>query len=278
VNVSAARPSAGSKVAVIGLGLVGGSLARALTAAGYRVLGVDRPKVCRAARAAGAVAETASAVERAVASDILVLAAPPAANRRLLHRLAKVARPDLVVTDVGSVKGPIVREAARLRLSSFVGGHAMAGTERRGFAASSAGLFEGAVWWLVPAADPRATRAVRTLVRAVGARPMTIDAARHDRVVAFLSHAPQIASWALHEAARADPVVRRYLSGAGPGFRDMTRLARSPEGLWREILQENRAEVTRALDVVARRLAARAPTATGSKKRRRPPSPSGRKR
>jgi prephenate dehydrogenase len=243
-------------VAVVGLGLVGGSLARALTAAGYRVLGVDRPSVCRAARAAGAVAETASAVERAAASDVLVR---------------------LVITDVGSVKGPIVRDAERLRLASFVGGHAMAGTERRGFAASSAELFEGAIWWLVPAAEPRATRTVRSLVRAVGARPSTVDAQRHDRIVAFLSHAPQVASWALLEAARADPVARRHLSSAGPGFRDMTRLARSPEGLWREILRENRAEVARALVAVARRLAARAPEATGSRKPRKPRDRSGKR-
>jgi prephenate dehydrogenase len=250
-------PTAHRTIAVVGLGLVGGSLARALTAAGYRVLGVDRPHVRRAARAAGAVAATARTIEAVAASaDILVLAAPPATNRVLLRRLAKVARPDLVITDVGSVKGPIVRDAVRLGMTQFVGGHAMAGTERRGFGASTAGLFRGAAWWLVPASNPRATRAVRSLVRAVGARPSTIDAARHDRVVAFLSHAPQVASWALLEAARADPVVRRHLAGAGPGFRDMTRLARSPKGLWDEILRENRGEVTRALVAVGRRLTA----------------------
>jgi prephenate dehydrogenase len=250
-------PAARSTIAVVGLGLVGGSLARALTAAGYRVLGVDRPHVRGAARAAGAVAETADTVERATVADVVVLAAPPAANRRLLRRLARVAGSDLVITDVGSVKGPIVRDAARLRLTSFVGGHPLAGTERRGFAASSADLFRGAVWWLVPSTDSRATRTVRSLVRAVGARPATIDAAGHDRVVAFLSHAPQVASWALLAAARADPVARRHLASAGPGFRDMTRLARSPKGLWSQILKENRAEVERALTAVGRRLRSR---------------------
>ncbi len=159
------------EVAVVGLGLVGGSLARALTAAGYRVLGVDRESVRRAARAAGAVATTVGTVERAARADVVVLAAPPAANRRLLRRLARVARAGLVVTDVGSVKGPIVRDAEALGLRSFVGGHAMAGTERKGFGASSAGLFRGAAWWIVPAPDSRATRAVRSLVRSVGARP-----------------------------------------------------------------------------------------------------------
>jgi prephenate dehydrogenase len=201
------------------------------------------------------VAATVGTVERAARAEIVVLAAPPSANRRLLRRLARVNRAGLVITDVGSVKGPIVEDAASLGLTSFVGGHAMAGSERRGFRASSAGLFRGAAWWIVPAADPGATRAVRALVRAVGARPRTIAAAEHDRVVAFLSHVPQVTSWALLEAARSDPIVRRHLAGAGPGFRDMTRLARSPRGLWREILRENETEVARALEVLARRLA-----------------------
>jgi prephenate dehydrogenase len=243
-------------VVVAGLGLVGGSLARALTAAGYRVVGVDRENVRRAARRAGAVAATACTIEGATDADVVVLAAPPSANRRLLRRLARVSRPGLVITDVGSVKGPIVRDADRLGLSSFVGGHVMAGSEKRGFGASSAELFRGAPWWLVPGRDARAAPTVRRLVRAVGARPRTIDAAAHDRAVAFLSHVPQLASWALLEAAVADPVARRFLAGAGPGFRGMTRLARSPRGLWREILHENQAEVTRALAAVRRRLAA----------------------
>jgi prephenate dehydrogenase len=243
------------KVAVVGLGLVGGSLARALRRAGYHVVGVDRPHVRRAARRAGAVSATVATVEAAAGADVVVLAAPPAANRRLLRRLARVARPEVVVTDVGSVKGPIVREAARLGLRRFVGGHPMAGTERQGFRASSDGLFRGATWWIVPGADPQATRAVRGLVRAAGARPMAITASAHDRVVAFLSHTPQLVSWALLDAARTDPLARRYLAGAGPGFRDMTRLARSPRALWREVLAENRREVGRALAALVRRLA-----------------------
>jgi prephenate dehydrogenase len=266
------------EVAVAGLGLVGGSLARALTAAGYRVTGVDRATVRRAARRAGAVAATASTVERVAGADIVVLAAPPSANRALLRRLAGVGRPDLVITDVGSVKSPIVGDAVRLGLRSFVGGHAMAGRERHGFGASSADLFRGAAWWLVPAPDARATRAVRELVRAVGAKPRAIDPAAHDRVVAFLSHVPQLTSWALLEAAASDPVARRFLSSAGPGFRDMTRLARSPRALWRDILRENEAEVDRALAAVGRRLARARVTATRSTDGSRPPARSPKRR
>jgi prephenate dehydrogenase len=233
-------------VGVAGLGLVGGSLARALRQAGYRVIGVDRASVVRRARAEGAIAAGRTDVRRAAAeADVLVLAAPPAANRALLRRLAPFRR--LVVTDVGSVKAPIVREASRLGLRRFVGGHPIAGSERSGFAASRPDLFRGHAWALVPGADADAFRVVRALVRATGARPVAIGAEEHDRVLAYLSHVPQIAAWALLAAARGDGPTRRRLGLAGPGFRDMTRLARSPRGLWREILGENRREVTRAL-------------------------------
>jgi prephenate dehydrogenase len=243
------------RVAVIGLGLVGGSLARALTSAGYRVTGIDWPFVVRRALASGAIAVGRMRAEAAADCDVVVLAAPPATNLRLLRRLAKLRPEGLVLTDVSSVKAEICREAARLRLRGFVGGHPMAGTEKRGFDASSARLFCERPWWIVPAAEARATRLVRALVRAAGARPFTIDAASHDRVMAFLSHAPQVVSWALLDAARHDAVARRYLRQAGPGFRDMTRLARSPRPLWRQILAANRVQVARALAAISRQLA-----------------------
>ena len=242
------------RVAIVGLGLVGGSLARALTAAGYRVTGIDWPLVVRRALRTRAIATGATRAEAAAAADLVVLAAPPATNLRLLRRMARVARPGLVITDVSSVKGEIVREAARLGLRGFVGGHPMAGTEKRGFAASSASLFHGAAWWIVPAREERATRLVRAMVRATLARPITTDAATHDRAMAFLSHAPQVVAWALLDAARGDSVAGRHLRRAGPGFRDMTRLARSPRPLWKDILAANRVEVGRALAALARRL------------------------
>jgi prephenate dehydrogenase len=193
--------------------------------------------------------------EAARLADVVVLAAPPRTNLRLLRRLAGVARPGLVVTDVGSVQGPICREAERLRLSGFVAGHPVAGNERRGFGASSAELFRGRVWVLTPVGeDRRALGLVRALVRAAGARPAVVAAGEHDRALAFLSHVPQLAAWALHGSARADGVAGRHLGLAGPGFRDMTRLAASPRGLWREILDENRVEVARALAAFRRAL------------------------
>jgi prephenate dehydrogenase len=240
-------------VAVIGLGLVGGSLARALTRAGQRVIGVDRPAVRRRALAARAVTEAvADPREAAAVADVVVLAAPPRANRALLRRLAGLGR--VVLTDVGSVKAGIVADARRLRLRRFVGGHPIAGTEGAGFAASSPDLFRGHAWVLVPGPDRRAFRAVRALVRTVGARPVVLSAAEHDRVLGHLSHLPQVVAWALMETARGDAATARRLSLAGPGFRDMTRLAASPKALWREILVENEREVRRALATFRRRL------------------------
>jgi prephenate dehydrogenase len=237
-------------VAIVGLGLVGGSLARALSAAGYRVIGHDRPRVLRQARAAGAIAVAARSVPLAVAeADIVVLAASPRTNRRLLSQAARAARADATLTDVGSVKRGICGDARRRGLARFVGGHPMAGREASGFAASNPDLFRDRWWILTPDAGtaPAVLRAVRALVRAAGARPVVMSPAEHDRAVAFLSHVPQVLAWALHGAARSDRVAARHLAVAGPAFRDMTRLARSSRRLWREILRENRAEVTAAL-------------------------------
>ena len=243
-------------VGVVGLGLIGGSIARRLSREGIRVVGCDVPSVRRRALAAGAVGATRSAVERVVREvDIVVLAAPPRANRTLLRRIAAHGNAGVVVTDVSSVKGEICALARRLRLHDFVGGHPMAGTERGGFAASRPDLFEGRSWALTPAGASReAVRATSQLVERLGARPRRISVRDHDRAMAYLSHVPQLVAWALEQSAASDATARRHRWLAGPGFRDMTRLARSPRRLWREILSENAGEVDRALAELKRRL------------------------
>jgi prephenate dehydrogenase len=236
-------------VAIAGLGLIGGSLARALRSRGWRVIGLDRPSVMRRAKAARAISEAAPRFERAAEADLVVLAAYPRTNLVLLRRLASLARPGLTITDVGSVKARICVEAARLGLSGFVGGHPMAGSERSGFEASSAALFRGRPWILTPAGSaPRSLAAVRRMIRAAGARPAVMEPEEHDRVIAFLSHLPQIAAWALRDAVLADEVASRHTGVAGPAFADMTRVAKSPVELWRKILAENRTNVERALE------------------------------
>ena len=249
------RRRAGAKptATIVGLGLIGGSLARALTRAGWSVVGVDDERTRRRARRAGAVARTATDL-RAVLRDarLVVLAAPPKANLRYLRLVARAAPAGIVVTDVGSTKGEICDEAGRLGLAGFVGGHPMAGTARSGFDSSAADLFAGRAWILVPGSSSSASRQalgkVRRMVGAAGGRPVLLpDPHEHDRAMAFLSHLPQIVSWALQQAAASDPVVLSHLALAGPGFRDMVRLAASPRSLWSEILEQNRAHVARAL-------------------------------
>jgi prephenate dehydrogenase len=244
------------KVVIVGLGVIGGSLARDLAAMGCVVTGVDTRSVRRRARAAGALSASVADVERALGrAELVVLAASPRANLALLRRLARVAPPGLVITDVGSVKSPICREARRLGMRGFVGGHPMAGNERSGFAASQRGLFRRRTWILVPTSNAaRPLAAVRRLVRAVGGRPVEMSAAAHDRVVAFLSHAPQVLAWALFAATRHDALAAERLALAGPAFDGIARLAASPRPLWREILEQNRHEVARALGAVTRAL------------------------
>ncbi len=226
-------------VAIVGLGLIGGSLARALSRGGWDVAGVERRSVPREARRA-LTTTYRDAREAADDGRMVVLAAPPAANLALLRALEGT---DALITDVGSVKHAICAEAERLQLRRFVGGHPMAGTAGQGFTAGNAELFVGRTWIVMPS---RHAGAVRRMARAVGARPVTLDAAAHDRAMAFLSHVPQVVAWALHEAAGNEPAARRAL--AGPGFQAMTRLAASPRALWREILEQNGPEVARAIE------------------------------
>lgn len=254
-------PRLPGSVAVLGLGLMGGSLALDLRARGVRVIGWDRPDVRRRARRRGLIDVAASSAGAAARqAELVVLAAPPTVNVRLLRGLARLGADGPTVTDLGSVKRPIVAEARRLGLRRFVGGHPIAGSERSGMAAARAGLFDGRAWALTPApgTSPRALRTVARLARALGARPVRqLAAAEHDRALAFLSHLPQVVAWALLAVAQGDPVARRHLALAGSGFRDMTRLARSPRGLWRQILAENSAEVARAARALRAALARR---------------------
>lgn len=235
-------------VGVVGLGLIGGSLARALSRRGHVVIGVDSAaRAARAAKRAKAVASVADLGAACARADVLFLAAPPLANIELVRRISRIAPPSLIVSDVSSVKQPIVSAAGRAGLEHFVGGHPMAGRERGGFASSHAELFSGRPWLLTASSDRRSVEKVAALVRSIGARPVVIPAAEHDRAVAFLSHLPQIVAWGLARCAARDPVTRRRLALAGPAFAEMTRLARSPRALWAEILDLNRAEVKAAL-------------------------------
>jgi len=181
------------------------------------------------------------------AADLLVLAAPPAANLDLLERLVPLLRPQALVTDVGSVKRAIVERAGRLGVGArFAGSHPFAGTHRRGFEGSQADLFRGAVVYITPAAGGEA--AAREVAHfwsdVCEAHPVVLDAARHDAQVAVTSHVPQVVASLL-----GNFLSDRMPPGAtlGPGARDTTRLAAGSAALWTEILLMNRDAVLPAL-------------------------------
>lgn len=244
-------------LSIVGLGLMGGSLARAVKEAGlpWRIRGLARnPETRRAALAAGAVDEIcAAAAEAAREADLVVIALPVRAVPDAARDLAPHLAPGTVVTDVGSSKVALTRgvEAVLPRGIPFVGGHPIAGTEESGFTASFAGLYRGARCLLTPGATstPEAVATVRGLWEGVGMRVDVMDAAAHDRILAVISHLPHVVAYALvNAAAQADAGLPGLLSYTGGGFRDFTRIAASHPAMWRDICLDNREEVLRALD------------------------------
>ena len=259
-----AAPSRFRRVAIVGVGLIGGSIGLAIRRRlpRVRVVGIDRPAVLRAARRRGAVQEGAASLAAGLAgADLVVLALPVDAALRVLPRVARLAGPGTLITDVGSTKDPIVRAARRLGVASrFVGGHPMAGSERSGIGNAEASIFRGSPWILCPAQARRrgagedpAVRRLAGLVERLGARPARLEARLHDAVMARLSHLPQLISVALVNAAAASP-AGRFLELSGPAFSQMSRLAASPPALWDGILKSNRRAALRALREFIREL------------------------
>jgi prephenate dehydrogenase len=242
----------GVNVAVLGMGLIGGSLTRALAAAGHQVSGFDRdPAIRRQARAAaGGGWRVAGSVAAAVAgADVAVVATPLPAVESVLEQLGGFAG---VVTDVVSVKQP-VRSLMVGRPFRYVGGHPMAGKETAGFAASDPGLFAGCAWVLCldeeTLIDDWVTLA--RIVTGLGARAVPATAARHDGAVAAISHVPHLLAVALASALR-DPLAGSLAAGS---FRDGTRVAASPPSLIGAICGGNAGPVLDALDTVLGELA-----------------------
>jgi prephenate dehydrogenase len=245
-------------VAIVGVGLIGGSFALAIREAGFRgaILGVSSPRTIEAALAKGVVDEGATldgAVERA---DFIYVAQPIMTILDTIPKLNERVRPGALVTDAGSTKACIMRVAReQLRRAIFVGGHPMAGKETRGVAEAEAGLFRGRPYVLTPqqVSDLEKPPVVEfcSYLDRVGAKTVVLDAAEHDRMAAYISHAPQIVSTALAGVLGKHPEVAAV---AGPAARDLTRIALSPYEIWRDILVTNEALVREALDAVIDKL------------------------
>jgi len=246
------RPFA--RVAVLGLGAMGGSLARALSAleAAPLVVGWSpREEERAAAVGAGAVAAAPPEWEDAVAdADLVVVAAPLKASCELVASLAGATAHGTTLTDVASLKEPVARAASDAGAEDrWVGSHPMTGSQESGFAASRADLYEGARVWSVAhaAAAPRRER-LHALWRSLGARPLAIEAEEHDRLMALASHLPQLASNMLASVLADHSIGPDRL---GPGGADMTRLAASNPEMWRDILEHASPELVAGLRALA---------------------------
>jgi prephenate dehydrogenase len=242
-------------VAIVGVGLIGGSFGLALRKAGFggRILGVSSQAALAEALVRGAIDE-ALPLDAAVGRADLVFLSQPI--RRILETLGALdewVRPGSLVTDAGSTKAQIIAHArGTIRRGQFLGGHPMAGKERRGAAEAEASLFAGRTWVLTPV-DPSeletpAAREFLRWLRAIGALPAVLPPEEHDRIVAFTSHLPQLLSTALAATLAARLPGPQDLQVAGPGLADTTRLAASPYEIWRDILETNRKAVEAALD------------------------------
>ena len=239
-------------LAVIGLGAIGGSLAWQARVAGVpSVVGYAKdPADGFQALQAGALHNLAEHPARAVRdADLVVLATPPQATMELLETLGPALRPDALITDVASIKGPIVARAAVAGLGRrFAGSHPFVGTHLGGWAGARPDRFQGAVVYVssTGAAGDVAAREIMDCWRSVfGAQPVLIDAAAHDAQLAWTSHLPQVVATALARAVLETPDRRG--ASLGTGFRDTTRLAASPAEMWVEILILNAGPVREAL-------------------------------
>ncbi len=247
-------------VAIIGMGLLGGSLGKDLIARklAARVIGiVRRPEAVQECLSAEAV-HTATLDLSAIASaDVVVLAAPVATIVRQMTDIAPYVRPDAVVTDMGSTKGAIVQAGESALGGRFVGGHPMAGSHKAGVSAARVNLFDGATWVFTPTerTDPKALEKAVGMASAVGARTVCLNVEDHDRIAASVSHMPHVVAAALTLAIdRLADGDSRFQDLAGGGLRDMTRLAASPAVLWRDILSANRENTITALSAFAEEL------------------------
>ncbi|MFY7066707.1 prephenate dehydrogenase [Nocardiopsis changdeensis] len=256
------RPSV-RRVAVLGAGLIGTSIALALRSHGVEVLLSDPDAAAlRLACDLGAGEPLEGSGGRP--ADVAVIAAPPAVVPQVLRRAQDDGLAH-VYTDAASVKANVVAAAEDLGcdLATFVPGHPMGGREKRGPGAARADLFLGRSWALCPTgkADPGAVERVAEVARLCGADPLVVDAAAHDRAVALVSHVPHLASSAV--AARLLDAGEDALTLAGQGLRDVTRVAGGDPSLWTEILTHNAAPVARVLRAVAEDLSRTADALAG---------------
>jgi len=237
------------KVAILGIGLMGGSLAASLRGGSFAssITGYDLdPKVRERGMQLDLLdATAASPAQAAHGADLVVLASPVGSMAGLLTDITDALGAATIVTDLGSTKANVV-DAARRALgpafARFVPAHPIAGGERSGLEGAEPDLFEGRTVVITPESETRADaiERVEQLWRSCGAKIVTMDAARHDRLLASVSHLPHVLAFALVAQIADQPDAQAKLSIAGAGFRDFTRIAASSPALWTDIAMANR--------------------------------------
>jgi prephenate dehydrogenase len=237
---------------LVGLGLIGASVALALKNNGWSVTGVDHDAATvTAAFESGVITGTQMPSD----VDLVVIATPAGVVAQLaLEVLSQLANPEVIVTDVAGVKGSIVAQVADER---FLGGHPMAGSELRGLSGARFDLFQGTTWVLTPTdrTSPSTYSTLHGILREIGANVVAVSADDHDRLVAIASHVPHLLAGSLmneaSQVAEEDAVLLQLAAG---GFRDMTRIAAGDPGIWPDILFENRDAVVQSLEALEGRL------------------------
>jgi len=245
------------RLAVVGTGLIGASVGLAARERGARVVGWDPdPEALAAAERRGAVDEAAASLEQALGgAELALVAAPIAALPTEVAAVLAAAEEATTVTDVGSTKASVVSAAEGS--PRFVGGHPICGSEARGAENASAGIFEGATWFLTPTArtDHESHRLVHGFVAELGAVPVAIDPGAHDRLVALTSHVPHVLANVIVNQAGATRVDgHEPLANAGGSLRDMTRVAGANPRIWVDIFLDNADAVREALAEHRRRV------------------------
>jgi prephenate dehydrogenase len=259
--MSAAVPSGGLRVRIVGTGLIGASLGIALSRKGFQVsLDDPSPTAAALARDLGAGVLAADTIIEDGTPDVVVVAAPPDVVAAVVAQ--ELSRwPDAVVTDAAGVKGAVLTALQDIALqdkgvdlSRYVGSHPMAGREKSGAVAAQAGLFEGRSWVVAPGpqASAGAIDVVRQIAEAAGSAVLVMTPDEHDAAVAAISHVPQIAASLVASRLRDLPFGAVALSGQG--IRDVTRIAASDPGMWTQILAANAPAVRRVLESLAEEL------------------------
>ncbi|HEX4106875.1 MAG TPA: prephenate dehydrogenase/arogenate dehydrogenase family protein [Solirubrobacteraceae bacterium] len=245
------------RIAVVGVGLIGGSIGLAARALGHEVVGFDADaRVLVQARERGAVDAGAARLAAALAgADAAFVAAPVGVLPAVVQATLDAAQSGCVVSDVGSTKRTLIAASADER---FVGGHPLAGAETAGVRHARAELFRGATWYLTPATGTSGVlyERLHRLLAAFGAQPTAIDAGEHDRVMSSVSHLPHVlANVLVAQAARALGEDAERLPAIGPSFRDATRVAGANGAIWTDIYLANRDALIAGIDDVGARLA-----------------------